>query len=74
MRGIDHRIDAMHAEIVGKSIDASKTADSHGDRLRPGVVGAAGQRQCRVEARVAGEQPGQGRCFGGAAEDEKAHD
>ncbi len=53
--------------------DAAEAADTYGDGLRGGCRGAAGQRQNGVEARVAREQAGEGRGFGGAAEEEDAH-
>ena len=39
-----------------KTLDAAEAADARGERLRPGIGRAAGERQGRVEARVAGQQ------------------
>ena len=73
MRGVDHRIDLLLAQETGEPLGAAEAADARGNRLRAGRGGAAGQRQRRLEARIAGEKAGQCRGFRGAAEDENAH-
>ena len=67
------RVDLLRAQEVGEPVGAAEAADARGDRLRLGRGGAAGQRQRRLEARIAGEKLGQFRGFRGAAEDENTH-
>ena len=73
MRGVDHRVDLVRPQEVGEPLCTAETADTGGDRLRPGRRGAPGQRQRRLEAHVAGDALGQSRGFRGAAEDENTH-
>ena len=73
MRGVDNRRDPLVTEMPHESFNAAEAADSHGDGLHGGHRGAAGQRQRGIEALVAREQAGEGRGFGGAAEEENAH-
>ena len=74
MGGVDHRLDRLLLDVSRKTVGAAEAADARRDGLRPGRGGASGERQGRLEARIAREEPGQRRGFRGAAEDENAHD
>ena len=73
MGRIDDGSDLLVAQVAHESLDAAEATDARGQGLRRWLRRAAGQRQRRLEARVVREQAGEGRGFGGAAEDENAH-
>ena len=72
MRRVDDRVDSLLAEKADETIDAAKAADSCRDRLRPGRGRPTGERENRLEARVTGKLPGEGRRLCRTAEDENA--
>ena len=74
MGGVDHRLDRLLLDVSRKTVGAAEAADARCDGLRLGRGGASGERQGRLEARIAREKLGQRRGFRGAAEDENAHD
>ena len=72
VRRIDHGIDSVLAEEASKTVDAAKAADACRDRLGFGRGCAAGEREGRLETRIAGKFLGKGGRFRRAAEDENA--
>ena len=60
------------AEKAREARGAAEAADARGKRLRPGCRGPAGERQRRLEARIAGQESRQCGSFRRAAEDQNA--
>ena len=70
MGGVDHARNLLVAEIVCQPIDATKTAETPGDRRRRWAFGAAGIRQHGIEPRIVREHRHELVGFRGAAEDQ----
>jgi hypothetical protein len=69
---IDDGRDRILGEEADKPVTTAKTADTRGDCRHPGRLRAAGKRQGGLEPWIVGNQAGQRRSFGRAAEDEYA--
>ena len=72
MRGIDQRVDALPAEIIGQARGTAETADANRHGMRHRRSRAAGERQRHVEAAALGEAFAEQASFRGAAENEDA--
>ncbi len=73
MRSVDHRINVLGHQIIVKSIDPSKTANSERDWRQHGIFSATGERQYRFESDVPGETLRQHAGFFGASKNKDAH-
>lgn len=73
VRRIDDCIRGVLPDPARQALNAAKAADPQWQRLRSGRFCATGERQHGVEARISRDEPGKGRGFCRAAEDQDAH-
>ncbi len=71
MRGVDHRLDLLGAEIGRQPVNTAKPADPHGQGLRHGRCCTPGIGEDRVITTL-GQGPRQARRFAGAAQNKDA--
>ena len=70
MRGVDQKLDALPAKIVGEALGAAEPAASDRHRLARRMGGAPGERQGDRQRRLAGQFPGKQPGLRGAAKDQ----
>ena len=73
MGGIDQKVDALRAQVVGKAVRPAKATDPHWHWLAHWCSGAAGKRQCHFEFQPARQMAGEESRLDGAAEYENEH-
>ncbi|MEA2726009.1 MAG: hypothetical protein QOF70_484 [Acetobacteraceae bacterium] len=73
MGGVDDGGGLVFEQIGFEAGDASEAADAKRDGRWYRVLGAAGEGQDRIEVVPVGDRPGEGGCFGGAAENQELH-
>jgi hypothetical protein len=71
--GVDDGGGLVFQQIGFEAGDASEAADAERDGRWYRVLGAAGEGQDRSEVISVGDRPGEGGCFGGAAENQELH-